>query len=188
VKTSSGLLLLLPICVCAAIVAIAAPTSQKQDKYTLKVPGGLAFAEFKGYESWETISVSHNGPLLAVILGNPTMINAYKAGFPANGKVFPDGSKMAKIHWVPKVKETAPGQPQVPDVQRDVDFMVKDSRRFADSGGWGYAVFKYDSASGNFVPAGEQAGDSANANHKCGLACHTIVKGNDYVFTEYAPR
>jgi hypothetical protein len=175
------------LCVAVTLWAITSFASTTQDKYALKVPGGLALDEFRGYESWETISVSHNGPLLAVILGNPTMINAYKAGIPGNGKPFPDGSKMAKIHWVPKKKEAAPGQPLVPDFQRDVDFMVKDGRRFSDSGGWGYAVFKYDAVSGTFSPDAAES-DAANANHKCGLACHTIVKGSDYVFTEYAPR
>src|ERR1700693_2496887 len=70
-----------------------------QDKYTLKVPNGLAFSDFKGYEGWQTISISHNGEMLAVILGNPAMIDAYKAGAPGNGKPFPDGAKMAKIPW-----------------------------------------------------------------------------------------
>ena len=79
-----------------------------QDKYTLKVPGGLAFSEFRGYESWQAVAISHNGKLVAVILGNPTMIDAYQAGIPGNGKPFPDGSKMAKIHWNPKKNETAP--------------------------------------------------------------------------------
>src|SRR3982751_3030223 len=86
--------------VCAAVAvatAFAADAGSKplQDKYTVKVPGGLAFSEFRGYESWETISVSQNGPAFAVILGNPAMINAYKAGIPANGKPFPDGARMA---------------------------------------------------------------------------------------------
>jgi hypothetical protein len=71
----------------------------QQDKYSLKVPGGLAFSDFRGYESWQVISVSHNGDKLAVILGNPAMIDAYKAGIPDNGKPFPDGAKMAKVHW-----------------------------------------------------------------------------------------
>jgi hypothetical protein len=85
------------LAILATGVAISA-----QDKYTLKVPGGLAFSEFKGYEGWPLISVSHNGPLLAAIFGNPTMIEAYRAGIPGNGKPFPDGSKMAKVHWNPK--------------------------------------------------------------------------------------
>jgi len=64
-----------------------------QDRYTLKVPNGLAFSEFRGYEGWQTISISYNGGLLAVILGNPAMIDAYKAGVPASGKPFPTAPK-----------------------------------------------------------------------------------------------
>jgi Cytochrome P460 len=74
----------------------------------------------------------------AVILGNPAMIDAYKEGVPGNGKPFPDGAKMAKIHWIPKKQETYPGQPPVPGTQHDVDFMVKDTKRVrtaADGGG-----------------------------------------------------
>jgi hypothetical protein len=153
----------------------------------VKVPNGLAFSEFKGYESWETISVSHNGPVLAVILGNPAMIKAYKAGVPGNGKPFPDGSRMAKVHWVAK-KATFPGEPQVAGTQHDVDFMVKDSKRFADSGGWGWAVFDYDAASDTFKP-GTAAGTPPQGNDaKCGFACHTLAKTRDYVFTEYGKR
>ena len=98
-----------------------------QDKYTLKVPGGLAFSEFKGYESWQLISISQDGPLIAAILGNPAMIAAYQAGVPGNGKPFPDGAKMAKVHWTPKKLETFPAA-TVPGAQHDVDFMVKDSK------------------------------------------------------------
>src|SRR5579885_2402187 len=104
----------------SAAVAIAA-----QDRYTVKVPNGLAFSEFRGYELWQVISISHNGNMLAVILGNPAMINAYKAGVPGNGQPFPNGAKMAKIHWTAKKNETAPGQPQVAGPLHDVDFMVK---------------------------------------------------------------
>src|SRR4249920_4031275 len=76
-----------------------------QDKYTVQVPGGLAFSEFRGYESWQAISISRNEKVVAVILGNPAMINAYQTGFPGNGKPIPDGAKMAKIHWIPKANE-----------------------------------------------------------------------------------
>src|SRR5271170_3644107 len=83
-----------------------APTSiSTQDKYALKIPNGLAFAEFRGYESWPVISISHNGDHVAAILGNPVMINAYKTGFPGNGKPFPDGAKMVKVHWNVKKME-----------------------------------------------------------------------------------
>ena len=85
-----------------AIIAIVLAVSggraiSSQDKYTVKVPGGLAFSEFRGYEGWPVISISHNGDHVAAILGNPVMINAYKAGIPGNGKPFPDGAKMAKV-------------------------------------------------------------------------------------------
>ena len=171
------------LAVLGTAVAISA-----QDKYTVNVPGGLAFSEFKGYEGWQLISVSHNGPLLAAILGNPTMIEAYKAGIPGNGKPFPDGSKMAKVHWDPKKNDAQPGQPLQPATQHDVDFMVKDGKRFGDGGGWGYAVFVYDVASASFKPGDLTANPPQGNDAKCGFACHQIVKKQDYVFTEYAPR
>src|SRR6267378_3127776 len=114
-------------------VAAALPLAV-QDKYTVQVPGGLAFSEFRGYESWQTISISRNDKVMAVILGNPAMIDAYKAGFPGNGKPVPDGAKMAKIHWAPKPNEFFPTA-SVPGKLVNVDFMVKDSKRFADGGG-----------------------------------------------------
>ena len=179
-------MLILIVTVVLAAVGVGAIAAQ--DKYTVKVPNGLAFNEFRGYEGWQTISISYNEGLLAVILGNPVMIDAYKAGIPGNGKPFPDGAKMAKIHWNPKKNEAYPGQPLQPSTQHDVDFMVKDSKRFADSGGWGYAVFDYNAASDTFTP-GTLADKPPQGNDaKCGFACHTIVKTRDYVFTEYGKR
>jgi hypothetical protein len=158
-----------------------------QGKYAVRVPNGLAFSEFRGYEGWQTVSISRNEKLMAVILANPVMINAYQSGIPGNGRPFPDGSKMAKIHWNPKKNETFPGT-TVPASLHDVDFMVKDSKRFADSGGWGWAVFNYDAASDTFMP-GTLANEPPQGNDaKCGLACHTIVKTRDYVFTDYGKR
>ena len=158
-----------------------------QNKYTVKVPGGLAFSEFKGYEAWQTISISRNEKVAAVILGNPAMIDAYRAGIPANGKPVPDGAKMAKVHWTPKQNQFFPDA-IVPGALLNVDFMVKDSKRFADSGGWGWAVFDYNPASDTFTP-GTTAGTPPQGNDaKCGLGCHTIVKARDYVFTEYGKR
>ncbi len=158
-----------------------------QDKYTVQVPGGLAFSEFRGYESWQAVAISHAGKV-ALILANPVLIDAYQAGVPGNGKPFPDGAKMAKIHWIPKQSETAPAPTTVPGTLHDVDFMAKDSKRFADSGGWGYAEFEYDAASDTFRP-GTLTDQPPQANDaKCGFACHTIVKTRDYVFTEYGKR
>lgn len=176
------------IAVVAALVSVWDSTAvSAQGKYALKVPGGLAFSEFRGYEGWHLVSISQDGPLMAAILANPVMIQAYKAGVPGNGKPFPDGSKMAKVHWVPTKMATFPAA-TVPGNQHDVDFMVKDSKRFGDSGGWGYAVFEYDTVSGNFSP-GTMADTPPQGNDaKCGFACHTIVKSSDYVFTEYGSR
>jgi Cytochrome P460 len=158
-----------------------------QDRYSLKVPGGLAFSEFRGYEGWQAIGISRSDKAVAVILGNPAMINAYRTGIPANGKAVPDGAKMAKVHWTPKQNEFFPGA-TVPGGLQNVDFMVKDSKRFADSGGWGYAVFEYDGNSDTFRP-GDLASTPPQGNDAgCGFACHTAAKARDYVFTDYGKR
>jgi hypothetical protein len=165
-----------------------------QDKYTVKVPNGLAFSEFRGYEDWQTIAVSRTEAtnVLRVILGNPVMMKAYREGIPGNGKPFPDGAKMAKIVWKQKQITTAPFSVSTPDTVpgtlEDVEFMEKDSKRFADSGGWGWGVFEYDAASHTFRP-GTLADKPPQGNDaRCGFACHTIVKAKNYVFTDYAHR
>ena len=154
------------------------------NKDTVAVPNGLAFSEFKEYEDWHAVAVSRakvgNEDLIEVILGNPTMIEAYKDGFPGNGKPVPDGAKMTKIHWNAKTSAEAPSHATVPDTLHDIDFMAKDSKRFANTGGWGYAQFNYDTASDTFTPLGTGAA--------CGYACHNIVKAKDYVFTAYPKR
>ena len=173
----------------AASLAFAAdsPTPSTKDKYSVKVPGGLSFSEFKGFESWEAISVSSNEKAVAVIVGNPTMIAAFKSGFPANGKPAPDGARMAKIHWAPSKNAFFPNA-TVPGTQQNIDLMVKDSKRFADSGGWGYAVFDYNASTDTFTP-GTLAGSPPQGNDaKCGFACHTVAKSRDYVFTNYGNR
>ena len=176
------------ITVALVVLACQAANAPQDPKYALKIPNGLAFSEFEGYEGWQTIAVSHNGDKLAVILGNPAMIAAYKAGIPGNGKPFPDGAKMAKVHWNIAKADSEPGQPLVPTSQHDVDLMVKDSKRFADGGGWGYGVFDYDAASHTFKPGTSTDSPPQLNDAKCGVACHTIVKSKDYVFTKYQTR
>src|SRR5258706_4252093 len=169
------------------LVVVGGLVISAQEKYTVKVPGGLAFSEFRGYETWQAISISRNEKAVAVILGNPAMIDAYRAGIPRNGKPVPEGAKMAKVHWTPKQNEFFPDA-TVPGRLVNVDFMVKDSKRFADGGGWGYAVFDYDAASDTFKP-GASAGTPPQGNDAtCGFACHTRVKARDYVFTDYGRR
>ena len=159
-----------------------------QDKYTVQVPGGLSFSEFRGYEDWPVVAVSHPEGKLNVIVANTVMIDAYRAGIPGNGQPFPDGSKMAKIAWKPKQSEESPFPVLIPDTQKSVGFMVKDSQRFSDSGGWGWAEFKYDPASDTFTPQTTADEPPQENDAKCGFACHTIAEAKDYVFTEYGKR
>lgn len=173
--------------IAVTLAVFAGRAISAQDKYTLEVPGGLAFSEFKGYEAWQVVSISQDGPLMAAILANPVMIDAYLAGIPGNGKPFPDGAKMAKVHWNPTKMTTFPAA-TVPGSQHDVDLMVKDSKRFPDSGGWGWAVFEYDAASDAFRPGTLADMPPQGNDAKCGFACHTIVQGRDYVFTDYGHR
>ena len=182
-KIPSWLLLIIP----GVLAVLSGAAISAQDKYTVQVPGGLAFSEFRGYEDWQVIAVSQTGDLIVAILGNPEIIAAYQAGVPGNGKPFPDGAKMAKIHWNPKKMETFPDT-TVPASLHDVDFMVKDSKRFADSGGWGYAVFDYDAASDTFKPGTEAGMPPQRNDARCGVACHTRAKARDYVFTDYGKR
>jgi hypothetical protein len=179
-----------PMAVIAIVSAVLGGSAiSAQDKYTVQVPGGLAFSEFRGYEDWQTVAVSQTEAAINAILGNPEMIAAYQAGVPGNGKPFPDGAKMAKISWKQK-KSTESPDPNtvVPDTLLGVGFMMRDSKRFPDSGGWGWAQFKYDAASDTFTPYTLADNPPQGNDAKCGFACHTIVKAKDYVFTAYPKR
>jgi len=164
----------------AMLAALGGMVFAAQDKYTLQVPDGIAFADFRGFEDWQTVAVSQSGALIEVILANPVMIDAYRAGIPGNGKPFPDGSKIAKIHWNAKKSAEAPDPTTVPDTLHDVDLIERDSARFPASCGWGYAQFNYNAASDTFTPEGRGS--------DCGYACHTLVKAKDYIFTAYGRR
>ena len=155
--------------------------SQDNDKYSLKSPSGIAFSDFRGYEDWAVVSSAHTDERLKVIVGNPTMIKAFKAGIPLNGQPFPDGSMIVKLQWTPKKSTEAPFVVDVPDVFKEAFVMEKDSKRFPKSGGWGYAVFNYDAASDKFTPDAKSPSD-------CGYACHTPVKAKDYIFHPYQKR
>jgi Cytochrome P460 len=167
------------LAVLGAVVLYA--QSQDNDKYSLKSPSGVAFSDFKGYEDWAVISSARTDERLKVIVGNPTMIKAFKAGIPGNGQPFPDGSMVVKLQWTPKKSTEAPFVVDVPDVFKEAFVMEKDSKRFAKSGGWGYAVFNYDAPSDKFTPDAKSPSD-------CGYACHTPVKAKDYIFHPYQKR
>ena len=152
-----------------------------QDKYSLKSPSGIAFSDFRGYEDWSVVSSARTDEILKVIVANPTMIKAYKAGIPVNGQPFPEGSRIVKLQWKLKKSTEAPFAVEVPDVFSQAFVMEKDSKRFSKSGGWGYAVFNYDVASDKFAADPKSLSD-------CGYACHTPVKAKDYLFHPYQKR
>ena len=122
-----------------------------QDKYSLISPSGIAFSDFRGYEDWSVVSSARTDEVLKVIVANPIMIKAFKAGVPGNGQPFPEGSKIAKLQWKLKRSTEAPFVVDVPDAFTQAFLMEKDSKRFAKSGGWGYALFNYEAASDKFT-------------------------------------
>src|SRR5262245_39904101 len=152
-----------------------------QDKYSLKSPSGIAFADFKGYEDWSVVSSARTDEVLKVIVANPTMIKAYKAGIPGNGQPFRDGSKIAKLQWKPKKSTEAPFVVDVPDVFTQAFVIEKDSKRFPNSGGWGYALFNYDAKTDKFSA-------DADSRSDCGHTCHKAVKAKDFIFHPYQKR
>jgi len=160
-------------------VALAA-----QDKYTLKEPNGVSFGDIKGYEDWPVVAVSQVEGGLKVILANPTMIKAYRDGIPGNGKPFPEGSKIVKIEWAPKQNLESPYDVNVPNTLKRVGFIEKDSQRFAETNGWGYAQFTYDPATKTFAPEETDPNFGKAVCH----ACHISVAAKDYIFTGYPTR
>jgi Cytochrome P460 len=165
----------------SAIVVLITTAVYAQDKYLLKSPGGIAFSDFRGYEDWSVVSSARTEEVLKVIVANPLMINAYKAGVPGNSQPFPEGSRIVKLQWKPKKSTEAQFAVDVPDVFAQAFVMEKDSKRFPKTGGWGYAVFNYDAASGTFTADPKSLAD-------CGNACHTVVKAKDYIFHPYQKR
>ena len=168
-----------PMIAAAASVLFISVALIAQDK-SVKVPDGLAVSDFKGYETWETIAPSHTDQGTKVILGNPIMMKAYSDGIPANGKPVDDGAMMAKIEWTQKKDTASPYDVTVPDTLKSLSFMVKDSTRFAATGGWAWAQFTYDAPSNSLKPVG--------TGTACGYACHQRVKARDLLFTHYARR
>jgi hypothetical protein len=155
--------------------------AQVQDKYSLKSPGGISFSAFREYEDWSVVSSARTDEVLKVIVADPAMIAAFKAGVPANGQPFPDGSMIVKLQWKPKKSTEAQFPVDVPDVFSQAFVMEKDSKRFPKTGGWGYAVFNYDAATDKFTADPKSLSD-------CGNSCHTAVKAKDYIFHPYQKR
>jgi hypothetical protein len=167
--------------------------AQSQDRFTLTAANGIAFSEFRGYDAWQLVATSHPDNAggcgtskvgcMKAILGNPTMIKAYRDGIPANGKAVPDGAALGKIEWL-QDRDEKPYGVTVSGTQTEISFMVKDSKRFPDTNGWGYATFVYDASSDTFKPS-TTSPSFARGCH----GCHTAnAKASDLVFTDYAKR
>ena len=120
---------------------------------------------------------------LTIIVENTVVIDAYKKGIPGNGKPFPEGSKIVKIEWSKRKPPASPYPVMEPDTLKSVAFIQKDSKRFPETSGWGYAQFLYDAASDSFKPYGSDS----SFGKEC-YGCHTLVKAKDYIFTSYPRR
>ena len=166
--------------VSVSVVVLGGTAISAQEKYSLKSPSGIAFSDFRGYEDWAVVSSARTDEVLKVIVANPTMIKAYKAGVPGNGQRFPEGSKIAKLQWSFKKSTEATFVVDVPDAPTQAFVIEKDSKRFPATGGWGYALFNHDVATGNMTA------DEAKAD--CGQVCHVAVKNKDYIFHPYQKR
>jgi hypothetical protein len=154
-----------------------------QDKYSLQIPNGLAWSDFGGYEDWANVASSQTETEIKTIVADPIMMDAFRGGLPTSGKLFPDGSKVAKIEWSFKKNAVSPYFVTVPDALKTVAFIEKDTKRFPNTHGWAYASWDYDAATDTFKPASLNPSGAA-----CGFACHTIVASHDYIFTAYPKR
>ena len=167
--------LLVALAILAGVIAVTLPASLRADDsaapiYVTKIP--------PGYRDWRFISVSHeagNLNSIGAVLGNDVAIQAYR-----EGKLpFPDGTILAALHYghVPSAENNKVfGQAQsfVPGPATNIQFMVKDSTKYAATGGWGFATFI------DGKPA-------AAASMKSCSPCHNQAKATDLVFTHYAP-
>ena len=165
----------------ALALGLAGAAWAAQDRSTLRVPDGLSFSEFKGYDGWQAVAVSQTATSVKLISANPVMMKAYKAGLPSAGRKFPEGSKVVKIEWAARKNEVSPYFVMVPGELKSLSFIEKDSRRFPKTNGWAYAKFLFDPATGTLKPSGSGA--------DCGHACHTAaVAAQDFIFTAYPQR
>ena len=174
----------LPLALVALLILLSAVSLGAQDRFTLVAPNGIAFSEVRGYEDWNVVAPSFrtDNNEVRVILANDVMIRAYRQGAPGTGGSFPEGSIIVKIGYS-AVKNPSFDAALVPGVLKRVEFIIKDTRRFPATNGWGYARFVYDPAKGLFTPYGKDA----NFGQEC-YDCHTIVKDHDFIFTTYPPR
>ncbi len=166
---------LVAIATLAAVVSFTAPESGHAGQQSASVDG---IQLPHGYRDWKLISVAHeagNNNDLRAILGNDVAINAYR-----EGKLpFPDGTIIVRLAWsyVPSEENNkvfGRAQSFVTGAPINVQLMVKDSRKYAATAGWGFAQFK------------DSKPDEKAALQTC-FPCHEPAKARDFVFTRYAP-
>ena len=154
-----------------SLVAAVALAAGNQDTRPASPIYGVTIPD--GYRQWEFVAPAREtDPLneLRVVVGNPTAIKAYNDG----ALPFPDGTVLVKLAWK-HVQSTEFAPAYIPGAATTVQVMVKDSRRYADTGGWGFGRFI------NGQPVDQ-------AQHETCFACHEAnVKNHDYVFTRFAP-
>jgi len=168
--------LLISVTVISGIVAFTAPASGHADEAAVPIFG---ITIPPGYRDWRLVSVAHEeGTLhdIRAILGNDVAIQAYRE----NKVPFPDGTIIARIAWthVPSEENSKVfGQAQsfVAGTPTNIQFMVKDSKKFAATGGWGFAQFD------------KTGRPAAEAPLQTCFPCHRKLQGHDLVFTRYAP-
>ena len=167
--------LLVAVATLAGIVAVTVPASLHADEtaaptFVTQIP--------PGYRDWKLISVAHeegNLNSIGAVLGNDVAIKAYR-----EGKLpYPDGAIIAALHYSHAPSEEnnkvfGRSQSFVPGAATNIQFMVKDSKKYAATGGWGFAHFKDG-----------KPGDEAFM--KTCFPCHNQIKDRDLVFTRYAP-
>ena len=134
------------VIITALLAALGGMAIAEQDRYTLKIPDGLSWSDFRGYENWQNVAVSQTESSLKLIAANDVMINAYRDGVPGNGKLFPDGSKVTKIEWSFEKNAESPYFVNMPQTLKTVAFIEKDTKRFPNTHGWAYAQWAYDPA------------------------------------------
>jgi hypothetical protein len=159
----------------AGVVAFTATASGHSDKEAAPIFG---ITIPPGYRDWSLISVAHeagNNNDLRAILGNDVAINAYREGT----LPFPDGTIIARVAWSyvsSKENNKVFGRDQsfVAGPPINIQLMVKDSKKYAATGGWGFAQFK-------------DGKPDDTAQLKTCFPCHEPAKARDFVFTRYAP-
>ena len=155
------------------LLTVSGPVVFAAEPKVANSPNGIHFPT--GYQNWRIIGVSHrtDKPSLRAVLGNDIAVEAARSG---KTNPWPDGAILGKIVWKDQVHKNWPGA-IVPGKFVHAEFMFKDAKKYASTGGWGWA---------RWLGAEQKPyGKDANLAQEC-VACHTPVKGNDWVFTHPA--